>query len=147
MSVLIDTNVLVGAWLPKDELHRDAVRVLDEALQDTWGTPWISDYILDEAVTLALSRTKEPAVADALAGYLLGEPPHTAQFEMAMVSPQEFRDARATLRRYHDRVLSFTDCVIISTMQSRGIDTLLSADAGFDGIVRRIDPRGEPALA
>lgn len=147
MTVLLDTTVLVGAWLERDDLHVSSAAAMRHALAGGWGPLYISDYILDEAVTLTRSRTGDHRKADRLAGYLLGEAPHPGRFQLARVGPGDFAQARAIFHRYGDHALSFTDCTSIALVRALGLGGVVSHDRGFDGIVRRIDPSESPSLA
>ena len=140
MAVIVDTNVLVGSWLTDDPLHASAGAALRKAARGAWGTLLVSDYVVDEAITLARQRSHRHSVADGLAAYLLGEPPHTRSFALARVGEEEFHLARAIFHEHPDRLLSFTDCTIIALVQRMRLQGVLSFDRGFDGIVPRIDP-------
>ena len=143
MSVLLDTNVLVGAKVPGDPLHAPSVLALERAMKGQWGRPAVSDYIVDEAVTLARARTRSHQAADDLAAFLLGEPPHEPVFEVIPVDRAAFTLARALFRRYDDRFLSFTDCTTLALAQHLDL-RVLSFDRGFDGLAPRLDPSSLP---
>jgi hypothetical protein len=51
-----------------------------------------------------------------------------------------FGESVTTFERYHDHALSFTDASLITLVNERGFDDVLSFDDDFDGIVSRIDP-------
>lgn len=140
MSVLVDTNVLVGGWLDNDPLYSIAAPALDRATEGAWGAPVVTDFILDEAVTLALKRSRSHRHADRLASFVLGEAPFPTRFKFLNVGPEVFREARLVFRLYNDRELSFTDCTSIAMVRAHRLRAILSHDHGFDGIVPRLDP-------
>lgn len=141
MSILIDSGVFVAQQNRRDEAHDAAVRALDAVLSGRYGQAFTSDYVFDEAVTLARRRTKSHAEMMTLAHRILGMAPFPRVFEVLMVTGPVFRDAVRVLERYTDRDLSFTDATTIALVQRRGIGRVLSFDADFDGIVPRVDPR------
>lgn len=147
MSVLVDTGVLVGAKLPADPLHAPASAALERALARAWGQPFVTDYIVDEAVTLARVRSRQHEAAEDLAAFLLGEAPYAPLFQLLRVDEASFATARAAHRRYGDRFLSFTDCTSIALVEAAGLDGILSFDRGFDGIMTRFEPLEAPGPA
>ncbi len=59
MSIFIDTGVFVGYVNKKDKNHGIAVNLLEGIMRNKYRTSFTSDYIFDEAVTVALYRTKD----------------------------------------------------------------------------------------
>jgi len=57
MSLLIDTSALVAARNADDRNHNKALDIMTRALKGEFGKLYISDYIFDEAVTIAYIRT------------------------------------------------------------------------------------------
>ena len=53
---------------------------------------------------------------------------------------KSFSDAVDVFERYDDQELSFTDAATIAEMRDHDIDTVLSFDDDFDGIVDWTDP-------
>ncbi len=56
LPTLIDSNVLIGGFNPKDEFHRPAARILSQIEQGKVDKPIITDYILDEVLTFVRRR-------------------------------------------------------------------------------------------
>ncbi len=139
MTVLLDTGVLVADQNPRDRRHEAAAAAMEAALAGTWGKVAITDYIVDEAVTLCRVRTGRHDLADGLAARLIGEPPHRPAFAMSRVTYEDFLEARKLFSTYSDQDLSFTDCTTLAVLRSRSIDHLLSFDDDFDGLAPRID--------
>lgn len=138
MSVLIDTGVLVADQNPRDRRHDEAQAVMEAALGGTWGKVVITDYVIDEAVTLCRVRTDRHGLADGLAARLLGEAPHEPVFSLARVTYEDFLDARRMFAEFSDQDLSFTDCTLLAVLRSRSISHLLSFDDDFDGLAPRV---------
>jgi uncharacterized protein len=140
VTVLLDSGVLVGARWAKDDLHAPARRALDQALRGRWGRPFVTDFVVDEAVILARVRSRSHALADDLAAFLLGEAPYPATLGLLRVDEAAFTEARDLFRRHQDRFLSFTDCTTLALAAQHRVDAVLSFDKGFDGLAERIDP-------
>lgn len=134
MSVFIDTGVFVAARNMRDINHKRAVKLLEKAIKGEYGEIFTSDYVFDEAVTVALVRTGRPNIAARTGQLILVMP----GIRMVFVDEELFKDAWARFMRLAAKGLSFTDCVTLAVMDRYKIDYLLSFDKGFDGLVRRI---------
>jgi len=54
------------------------------------------------------------------------------------VSKVIFNEAWKSFLKYHEKMLSFTDCPSIALIDGREIDYIASFDKDFDGIVNRV---------
>lgn len=140
MSVLVDTGVIVAHLNQRDPRHDAARAAMKAVFAGRRGRAFASDYVLDEAVTLARRRTKSHAVAMSVADFILGRRDFRPFFEVLMVTGPVFRSALQVFERYHDKDLSFTDATSIALIEKRHIDHILTFDADFEGIVPRIAP-------
>ena len=140
MAIFIDTGVFVAFGNVEDRNHAKAVEFLRRAVGGEYGSVFSSDHVFDEAVTLALMRTKKPALALRIGELILGNPargiPSFAR--LLHVGDETFANSWAFFKRYASRGLSFTDCTIVALMRETDIETLVSFDRSFDGIVERI---------
>jgi len=115
-----------GAWISlvnrKDAAH-DGV----EAELLTWaGRLVTSNYVLDEAVTLARFRVGHAAAAT-LGEKLL----HRDAVQLVRVTPEDEAYALVLFRERPDQRYSFTDCTSFVLMRRLGIEVALSLDADF----------------
>lgn len=139
MTCLVDTDVLV-AWVSKrEDRHAQARALLDEALRGAWGAPFVTDYVVDEALTFLMARQAPIETAERVLALTLGHPvPGLAPaFPTVRVSDEAFRHSVPLFRRHYKRGLSFTDCTSLAIMAEREAQTILSFDRGFDGLVAR----------
>lgn len=60
--------------------------------------------------------------------------------EAIYVKPSLFEAAVGIFERYDDQNLSFTDATTVALVKERDIDSVLSFDDDFDGIVDRVEP-------
>lgn len=133
MALILDTSFLVALRNRRDKNHEKAKSLMRKALSGDLGTIWVSDYIFDEAVTLALTRSRRPEIAQDLGNYILG----SRKIRLAFLSPQEFREAWKLFCQFLDRGFSFTDCTVLSQSQKLGIENIFSFDSHFDGLLTR----------
>jgi hypothetical protein len=137
MSVFVDTGVFVAFHNTRDTNHNRALELLRSIVDGELGTAYTSDYVFDEAVTAALVRTRRPENALAVGRMILGE--LTAPFlAILRLDDEAFKEAWRLFPQYAGRGLSFTDCSSITLMRTAGIESIVSFDSDFDGIVSRI---------
>ncbi|MFH1821948.1 MAG: type II toxin-antitoxin system VapC family toxin [Methanobacteriota archaeon] len=140
MSAFIDAGVLIAAYNTRDQNHERASQLIMSAIKREYGTPYTSDYVFDEAVTLMLTRTKKPEFALGLGEFILGNPANKIPSftKLLRVDEDIFSASWAIFRKYSAKGLSFTDCTTVSLMNQDRIDVLLSFDRSFDEIVKRV---------
>ena len=63
VAVFLDTGVFVAARNSRDRNHKRATELFGEALRGKFGVVYTSDYVIDEAITTALFRTRNFGVA------------------------------------------------------------------------------------
>ncbi len=133
MSVFIDTGAFLAYRNKKDKYHEVADRLFREALKGKFGQLYTSDYIYDEALTLAINRTKNISVAMDISLVIL-----SPRIKMFFVDAGLLEKSTRTFRKYSGRNLSFTDAVSIEIMNEFGIEKYLGFDAHFNGIVEQV---------
>ncbi len=93
--------------------------------------------MFDEAVTLALARSRRPEPAIRLGEFILGTGEGVRFIGLAYVSARVFLRSWTLFRRLASRGLSFTDCTTVDLMRTLRLDELASFDREFDGLVPR----------
>jgi len=107
-------------------------------LDGEYGQPYTSDYVLDEAITLTRARTDSVADADAIAKRIRGSDPYPQIVEIIYTTAASVSAGLDTFRQCDDHDLSFTNAMSVSICERREIDTIVSFDSDFDGIVDRV---------
>lgn len=130
MSLLLDTSALVAARNVKDRNHNKAFEIMMPALQGEYGKLFVSDYIFDEAVTLAYIRTGSKKFAHDIGRFAKAKP-----INLRFIEPIDFDKAWELYLQYEDKHLSFTDCTNIALMERLKIETLFTFDTEFKGLV------------
>ena len=137
MTVFLDTGIFVAFHNTRDANHTRALELIRTLVEGEFGTAYTSDYVFDEAVTVALVRTGRPENAMAVGRMILGE--ITAPLLASLrVGEDDFKEAWRLFSQHADRGLSFTDCTSIALLRTRRIESIISFDTDFDGIVPRI---------
>ena len=140
MTVLVDTGVLFAYHDTDAPRHDEAVSALNPVYDGELGQPFVSDYIYDEAVTLTLKRTDSFDAAASMGERIRGVGQFPTIYELVHVTTAVFDETVSIFERYDDQGLSFTDTSSIALVERRGLDSVLSFDDDFDGLVDRIDP-------
>jgi len=122
MSVFIDTNVFVAYCNIRDINHKRAVKLMKKIEDGMFGEAYISDYVFDEIVTVAMLRTSLEKAME------IGEFLLNSDIEMLKVNDDVFNEAWEIFK---EAKMSFTDCTIAATVKLFGIEHLASFDKGF----------------
>jgi predicted nucleic acid-binding protein len=134
MTIFVDTGIFVALRNAEDINYQRSKDLIMTALKGDWGRIYTSVYIIDEAITTALARTKRHDIAVDVGTYILG----SARFIKIAVDNEIFNAAWLKFKTLKDKGLSFTDCTSIALSQKQGIKQILSFDCGFDGIMQRL---------
>jgi predicted nucleic acid-binding protein len=134
MAVFIDTGIFVALRNADDDFHDRSKELMKKALKGEFGRVFTSDYIIDEALTTALVRTKKHALALDLGNYIMESP----RITKLRVSEDTFEKAWQKFKQCKDRPLSFTDCTSLALIEKSGIRQIMSFDSGFDGRITRL---------
>jgi len=102
-------------------------------LKGKYGQIYTSDYVYDEALTLALARTNNITAAIDIAEVIL-----SPRIKMVFVDAQLLERSTKTFRQYSGRNLSFTDTVSIEIMNEFDIGKYLGFDSHFNGIAEQV---------
>ena len=114
--------------------HRRTKELMRKMLLGEFGTIYTSNFVFDEAVTVALVRTKNMELAEDIGRYILS----TNRIRFVFIDETLFDVAWTLFKRLSEKRLSFTDCTNIAVIRSRNISWIASFDAHFDGLVNRI---------
>lgn len=133
MSIFADTGAFLAYRNKKDRYHETAFKLFRDALKGKYGQIYTSDYIYDEALTLALIRTNNIAVAMDIAEVI-----QSPRIKMVFVDTELLEKSKETFKHYSDRNLSFTDAASIEIIKEFNIEKYFGFDSHFDGIVQQV---------
>ena len=134
MAVFIDTGVFVALRNADDELHTKSEELMKRALKGEYGRMYTSDYVIDEAITTALVRTRRHDLAVDIGKYIIESPRITKLW----TTKEAFDFAWEKFKAFADKPLSFSDCVSLALMEKNRVSQMMSFDSGFDGLIQRI---------
>ncbi|MEX0568799.1 MAG: type II toxin-antitoxin system VapC family toxin [Candidatus Njordarchaeota archaeon] len=134
MGVFIDTGIFVAIRNADDKYHEKAKNLMRRALKGEFGLIYTSNFIFDEAVTVALVRTKRIDLAIDVGNYILS----SRRIRMIFVDQVIFEDSWKIMQKYSDKMLSFTDATTIAIMRRYGIFYLMSFDERLKSIVATV---------
>ncbi len=131
--VFIDTSAVVALFERTDADHLEAIRLMDAVKRERMAL-FLSDYILDESITAALTRIGH------ITAVQVGEFILNSKVSQLVTIDAAVRDsAWEYFRRHDDKTFSFTDCTSFVLMKDMGIRSYFSFDdhfkqAGFEPI-------------
>jgi len=134
MAIFIDTGIFVALRNADDELHTRSKELMKKALKAELGRIYTSDYVIDEAITTALMRTRRHELAIDIGKYIIESPRITKLWTTESI----FENAWRKFKTLKDKPLSFTDCITLAHTETNNIKQILSFDSGFDGLIHRI---------
>lgn len=113
----------------KDVYHSAANDLVRRALKGEFGSIFITDYIYDEALTLAMVRTGNKAVAEDISDVM-----RSPRIEMINIDGTIMEQARELFFRLFDRGIGFTDATTMAVMQQENIGKIITFDLHFKGL-------------
>jgi len=132
--ILVDTGVIAAFYNSRDDHHSRSLVLLNNLRQGVYGTGILTDYILDETVTLLFTRYKKADVALQAGEVIITE-------KLGKFLPMTFDLIKKTWDKYQKLIskgLSFTDCSLLTVAEYLECNDILSFDKEFDGLINRI---------
>ena len=123
--IFLDSSFLIAYYNSTDKHKNKALDIMDNLIAGKYGTPYISDYVFDEVVTILFVRNKDKSIATTL-GEILRE-----SLEIINVNEELFGNAWTLFRNQKDTNFSFTDCTNLAIMQYKGILQIATFDEDF----------------
>ena len=141
MSVFVDTGVFYAHHDTDASRHDAATTALTAVLTaPEYGHVLTSECVYDEVVTLTYRRTNRMADAIELGRRIRGAGTYPESVDLLHPSREQFAEATALFEEYADQDLSFTDVMTVVLVEQHDVDSVLSFDDDFDGIVDRLAP-------
>lgn len=134
MAVFIDTGAFMAYRNQKDVYHSTADGLIRRALNGEFGSIFTTDYIYDEALTLAMVRTGNKSVAKDISDVML-----SPRIEMINIDGIILEPARDLFFRLFDKGISFTDATTMAVMQQENIGKIITFDSHFKGMFEVLD--------
>lgn len=125
-DVFVDTSGLYALADHRDPYRPRALRMVADLVKRKRRLV-LTDYILDEAATLAKARSGGRAALK-----LLELTEKSAGFDLHWIGPERFAEARRFFAKQADHGYSFTDCSSFVVMQELKITEALTTDGHFE---------------
>jgi len=132
VSVLLDTSFVLALAFTDDDHSKRAIEVYEEIAKGRHGAAFVTDYVVDEALTLAWVRSRRSRVVEDVSNLLLHDNPAERPGKVVFVGEGAFGSA-ARLHRRHHASLSFTDCTHLAVMEELDLAKIATFEKGFDG--------------
>ncbi len=123
--IFLDSSFLVAFEVEGDINHSKAAKLMSHIARAIYGTPFISDYVFDEVVTVTFLRTKNLSKARLIGDAML------KAFDVLKVDDAIFRSAWRRFREQKDTKFSFTDATTAELMQQNAIENIATFDRDF----------------
>jgi len=129
LKLFLDSSALIARFNRRDQYHRKSLSVLEEISRETlpYKRMFTSNYVLDEAVTYTLLRTKRHSAAIKVLEAITG-----SDYIKTLWVTEGIQDGAIQLfKKYSDHVISITDCTTAVLMKENGIKTIFTFDHDF----------------
>lgn len=131
--IVIDSGFLY-AYINKDDPKHDLTsELMNKTLKGEYGKLIVTNYIIDEVLTLARVRTGRCECGEAIQSFLKTKKENTDLFFTIIINKKIIDLTEEYYKSYCEEGLSFTDCSILACMKEYEIDYLASHDRGFKG--------------
>ena len=132
--ILVDTGVIAAFYNSRDEQHSRSLVLLNNLRQGKYGTGILTDYVLDETVTLLYVRSKNADIALQAGEVIIIE-------KLGKFLPMTLDLIKKTWNKYQKLIskgLSFTDCSLLAVAEYLECNDILSFAKEFDGLINRV---------
>jgi len=127
LKVFIDAGPFIAISNKDDPDHKDALRQFAK-IAGKKGIFFSSDYVLDEVLSFATRKTKNPEIILSV-DKLIQE---SANIRLLKVDEEVFANSKMFLRKYPKILLSLTDWTSATLAKRHAIPKIYSYDSGFD---------------
>ena len=135
MGVIVDTNVIVAFLIEKEKNHNKALTLFRSLLENSHGSLFVTDYIIDEVITLIGSRFKRKDLVEQAYSFMSED---SGIFNFIKTESHHLTKAWEYWKKYTEypkRPLSFTDASILVVSEEYSIEYVASFDTEFDGLI------------
>ena len=126
--IALDSSFLIAFKVRNDAHHERASALMKQVASESFGKPFITDYIFDETVTGIFVRSKNLKIALEYGNELL------ASLVMFEIDEETFREAWKIFSGQRKKELSFTDSTTIAVMNVHDAKRIATFDGDFGNI-------------
>lgn len=136
--ILFDSGPLLAYVNDKDPHHKSAINLMTEALKGNFGRLVVSNYIIDEVLTLSSVRTKSCSYGEEILKTIRAEKADKRIFFEVTLQNEMLTKTEELFKKYCSKGLSFTDCSLIAVYELLDIEYLATFSTEFKGLVTTI---------
>jgi predicted nucleic acid-binding protein len=136
--IILDSGFLYAYINKDDPRHTLTAKLMKKTLKGEYGKLILTNYIIDEALTLARVRTGRCECGEAIQSFQKTKKDNSELFFIIIINKKIIDLTEEYYKTYCEQGLSFTDCSILACMKEYEIDYLASYDKGFKGKVNLI---------
>ena len=132
--ILFDSGSIYSYINSDNEKHNIALPIMREALRGQYGKLMVSNYVLDEALTLARARTRRCDCGRAILVFVRTKEEDKAAFYEIIVDRTMIEVAEGYYEKFCEKGLSFTDCIQLAIIEKHEIQYFATFDRSFIGL-------------
>ena len=136
--IFIDSGFLYAYVNEKEFLHKEVKMKMKEILGGKFGAILISNYIIDESLTLARAKTKRCEVGKQILKLINLKINEKRIFNLIIIDSALLELIELKYEKYCEKGLSYTDCSILALMDEYQISYLASTASEFEGLATLI---------
>ncbi|MHA1974789.1 MAG: type II toxin-antitoxin system VapC family toxin [Candidatus Hodarchaeales archaeon] len=137
MKCFIDSSAFIAYANKTDQYHKDAADIFNKISDQhsIYHQVFTSFYVIDETITTLLYHSNYKVARDWASKIFSSK-----VIEIIVEDRELLIDAWNNFKKYYDKKLSYTDCVIVSLSRKYNIDQIFTFDEDFSKIGLDITP-------
>ncbi len=132
--ILFDSGPLLAYVNDKDPHHKASVDLMTVSLKGVYGKLLVTNYIVDEVLTLALVRTRSCKYGEEILKVIRSEKGEKKIFYEVIIQNEMITKTEELFRKYCSKGLSFTDCSLLAVSEILNVEYLATFSAEFKGL-------------
>ena len=137
--ILFDSGPLFAYVNDKHPQHEAAHAIFTRSFKGLYGKMVVSNYIVDEVLTLARVRTNRCDCGEAILDLVRARKQSDRIFFEVILDAELVRRTEELYQRYCPKGLSFTDCSLLALVKTLDIEYLATFASEFQGLTAIID--------
>lgn len=137
--IIIDSGPLLAYVNPKDPNHHLSVEIFTKSMKGNFGKLVVSNFIIDEVLTLSRARTKNCDYGKSIINFIRKKINGINLFLEINLTTEMSKLTEKKFDIFCDKGLSFTDCSLLVLMDVYKIEYLATFDIHFDGLTSIIN--------
>ena len=135
MVAFLDTSFILAVRNRDDTNHARADGLMKLLLEGKHGRIVVLDHVFDEAVTLALVRTRNKGIIADIGEFILSSP----RIKLLFTGEDRFNDSWQNFLQYFDQGLSFSDSALLTMERALGGKAIVATfDRTLANLVRSL---------